>query len=146
ETHTTAETLFVKIAQLRLIAVIVGRAEQRPAQTATGNGSEVALDRFRLRHLGAIETTFLAEKCAVLEQAPIACHWAIFAQLEKFGCLTFQPNIVPFRLIKKHAGEGKNGIGQMARLDLSQDTCQYSGIWNKSNRNRRGGRDGHLGS
>src|ERR1043166_10306399 len=55
ETHAPTETRFVKITQLRLVSVVIRRAEQSPAQPAPGDIREVALHRLRLRGLARSE-------------------------------------------------------------------------------------------
>ncbi len=46
---------FVESAQLRLIVVMIGRAEQRAAEPAARDIREISLERFALRHLDRVK-------------------------------------------------------------------------------------------
>ena len=55
EAHPPAEAGLVKGAQLRLIIVMIGRAEQRAAEPAARHVGEIALERFALDDLDRVK-------------------------------------------------------------------------------------------
>ena len=88
--HPPAETLLIETAQLRLISVMIGRAEQDPAQPVSAPRGEIAFDRFGLSDLGAIKIVLFAQESAVLENAPVARDRAVVAQLEERAVSAFR--------------------------------------------------------
>ena len=90
-----------------------------------------------MRDLAAIETVPLAREGAVFEQPAIARNCAVFTELKKLAALCFQAHVVTLRPGEEEAGEGKNGIGNVARFDLGHHTLEHPRIGHEADRERR---------
>src|SRR5580700_1194197 len=71
KTHSPAKVLFVQISQTCLIAMMVRRAEQRPAQLTARDVGEIAFDRFRLGDVDLVKIFSRKTKSVVFKKLPI---------------------------------------------------------------------------
>src|SRR6476620_7422214 len=83
EAHPPAEARLVKITKLRLIGVMVRRAEQRAAQPAARDIRKIAFQRLRLRDFDCVEIVAQTGECRVLEKPAIGRDRSVFAELKK---------------------------------------------------------------
>ena len=81
---------------------MICRAEQRSAESASGDVGEIPFQRFVLRHLDCVEIVAGSRKRRALENPPVGCDGSVFAELKKVYTLGHRkPNIVTLGLFKE---------------------------------------------
>src|SRR5206468_825125 len=111
KTYATAETLLVKAAQLRLIIVMVSRAEERSAQSASRDIREISLNWIRLHNVDLVKVAISESECISLEEFSVGRHSAVLAKLIKRRFLLCrEANSVAHRFFQEQTGQRKQRI------------------------------------
>src|SRR5207249_11691790 len=119
EAHPPAKALLVQITEPALIIMMIGRAEERPAQFAAGDVGKISFDRLRLDDVDLVEILLSKAKRVPLEKLSIDRDGAVFAQLKKRRLTgRSQLNIVAGGTFEKDSRLGGKGGGVAAWFGL----------------------------
>jgi len=122
EAHPPAKALLVQITEPALIIMMIGRAEEHPAQFAAGDVGKISFDRLRLDDVDLVEILLSKAKRVPLEKLSIDRDGAVFAQLKKRRLTgRSQLNIVAGGFFQKEPRESEKRVGDRARFDLRDD-------------------------
>src|SRR5262245_4343307 len=69
--HSPAETLLVQASQLRLVSMMIGRAQKRAAQSTSGNIREISFYRIAFCNINLVEVSLGEPKCVTIEKFPV---------------------------------------------------------------------------
>ena len=139
EAHAPAEARFVEVAQLWLIVVVIGRAEQSATKPAARHIREITLERFALDNLNCVKIVARAGEGAGFQNCAISCDRAVFAQLKERAILRGgQLHIVALRLFQKKAGQRENRIGDRTGFDLRDHAVESGCVRQETNVDRNG--------
>ena len=112
EAHPAAVTLLVKVPQLRLIAVMIRRSEQRAADPVARDVCEVPLDRLGLRLLDRVELVAHRGERIRLERFRFHRRRAVLAELVQHRAFRRgQSHIIALGFIKKEPSQREDRIG-----------------------------------
>src|SRR5207244_1786920 len=138
EAHPPAKTLLVQIAEPALIIMMIGRAEERPAQPAPRHVGEISFDRLRLDDVDLVKILLSKAKRVPLEKLSIDRDGAVFAQLKKRRLTgRSQLNIVAGGFFQKEPREREKRVGDRARFDLRDDVLKSRNARQKFDGDRR---------
>src|SRR6476646_6997458 len=122
ETHSPAKALLVKIAQLRLVTVMVGWTKQGAAKPAARDVGKVAFERLRLDDLDLVEIILGKGECAILECLAISRNGSVFAQLkERRLRRRGKLHMITLGFFEKHARHRVYRVGNGPGFDLRDD-------------------------
>jgi hypothetical protein len=117
---------------------MIGRAEQRSAQSVARDVVEVSFDRFGLGDVDLVKIALSSTKCVALEKWSIDRNGAVFAKLEKRNALRRgQLDIVTRRFLQKQSGQRKQRIRDGTGFDLLDDVFERRRTRQKFDCNRR---------
>src|SRR5262245_16998790 len=124
--HAAAETLFVQAPQLRLISVVIGRAQKRSAQPAPRHIREISLYRIAFYDIDLVKIALSKSECVSLQKLPIYRDSAAVTKLIK-RCfrLCCETNFVTPLFFQKQTGQNKHRIRNRSGLDLRNDIFEY---------------------
>src|SRR6266513_3166635 len=133
--QSPAETLLVQASQLRLVSMVISRAQKRAAQPTPGDIRETSLYRIAFHNIDLVKVAVREPERVSLEEFPVHGDSAVLAKLKKrrFG-LCRETNFISPRFFQEQAGQNKQRIGNRAGLDLRNHIFEYVRRREKMNR------------
>ena len=101
KTHSPAETLLVQAAQLRLVRVIVGWTQKRPAQSAPRHVGEISLYGFAFHYVDLVKVALGESKCILIQKFAINRDDAIAELIKRRFPRRCKTNFVASRFFQK---------------------------------------------
>ena len=133
--HAPAETPLIQAAQLRLVSVVIGRAEKRAAQPTPGDIREISLYRIAFDNIDLVEVALREPECVSLEEFPVHGDSAVFAKLIKRRFdFCRETNFISPGFSQEQASQNKKRIGNRPGFDLRNNIFEYALAREKANR------------
>ena len=126
EAHLSAETLLVQAAQLRLVSVMIRRAQKRSAQPAPRHIGEISLYRIAFDNVNVVEVALSESERVLIEKLPVDRHDTISKLINRRFRARCETNFITPRLFQEQPREGKERIRNRSGLDLRDDIFEYA--------------------
>src|SRR5437763_4962744 len=81
--QSPAETLLVQASQLRLVRMVISRAQKRATQSTPGDIREISLYRVAFYNIDLEKVALREPECVSLEEFPVHGDHAVFAKLKQ---------------------------------------------------------------
>jgi hypothetical protein len=133
--HTPTETLLIQASQLRLIRVVIGRAQKGATQATPGDIRKISLYWVAFYNIHLVKVALGEPERVSIKEFPVHRDSTILAKLIKGRFrLCRETNFIAARFFHEQAGQNEQRIGNRTRLDLCNDVFEYALAREKTDR------------